>query len=156
MKIPKKAILFVIILAGVFFIPLMYLDQDWGYQFIWLWGIETMLWGEKSFKWIADVLQNSATSGDPTYIFQVLGFVGISICIALAAIAFLANSKKGVVITASSILAAIGLAVIFVTLWYNSSPDAYSTIYSPSGIFLIIGGGCGITLEVVVALRSRK
>ena len=61
MKFTKKAIIFIVMIAGVLAIPMMYMDQTWGYQVVWIWGMQTNMYGTSSFQPMADVLSGKIT-----------------------------------------------------------------------------------------------
>ncbi|MFX0099893.1 MAG: hypothetical protein ACFFCS_09935 [Candidatus Hodarchaeota archaeon] len=157
MKLKKKAMIFFIMIIGVFAIPMVYLIHPWGNQIGWIWGFSTQLTvpGDiPQFEWTWQMLQNVASGSNPIYILEVVAIICLFVALALMVLAIMMNSNKRVVISASTILAAYGVIVIIGMAAYNASAVAISVAYTPLGIFLPACSGTAIVVEIVGSRRN--
>lgn len=145
-------------IVGVLAIPMVNLVHIWGYQIGWIWGFISDPAAPLElprFEWVWQILQNAISNNDPMFALEGAAIGGLIASLALMILAIFMNSNKYVVISVSSILAALGVVVIIVTVMYNISPIAISIVFSPLGIFLPACSGTAIVLEIMGSRRSE-
>ena len=144
MNSKKISYLFLIMLIGIFLIPMIILIHPWGFQFGWPYGFFTEIFGATNFQWIWDMMLAIDPAVDFMFYVEITALVGLAIDIALIIITIKASSNRFFVMVSSGINIAFGAVVIGVTTWYSSIST--SLAFSPLGIFLPVCGGIAIYL----------
>lgn len=135
---------FIIILLGLFLIPTIFLQQEWGYQYGWVWGLFSVAvppYTGFSFQWIWDLFL-AFPSMDLLLYLGLAATVGVMVDALLLIISLKAISHRWFTSLTALLNLAFGVAAILVTL--TQSINSGSLVLSPLGIFLVICGAIAL------------
>ncbi len=136
MNSKRISLIFVILLLALLLVPMLYLQNEWGFGFGWLWGFNGSYWG---FEPIWEAFKTGFPPMSVMFYLALAAVIGIVVDAVLLIIAIKATSHRQYLLLTALLNVGFGVTVILVTTIYSIISG--SIFISPSAIVVVIIAG---------------